>query len=136
MRTKEKKSKIEKKLFWSDLLAPFVAWIRLVLLTAAAIATLLLIWVIIRNAGTLGTMFLPALIGYFATLISLAGWLYRRKELREILGVVGPEEFYRAFPHERRRMERRLRWQEKLDAWQDWLDDRQKKLEQKKGKKS
>lgn len=124
MSAEKKKSKMERKLYWSDLLSPLLAWGQLVLFTAAAIAVLLLLWVIIRSAGELGVLFLPALLGYFAALSFVAAWLYRRKELREILAVVGPEEFYRAYPGERARMERHRKWQEKLDVW---LDKRNKR---------
>lgn len=127
MSAEKKKSKMERKLYWSDLLSPLLAWGQLVLLTAAAIAVLLLLWVIIRSAGELGALFLPALLGYFAALCCVAGWLHHRKELREILAVVGPEEFYRAYPGERARMERRRKWQENLDEWLDKLNKRKGK---------
>ena len=71
--------------------------------------------VIFLSAQRLGGWFFPVLFAYFAILALAAAYLYHRKELLQLHALVGDETFYRLYPKEKKRDERRAeRFRRKL----------------------
>lgn len=80
------------------------------LLIAAAAFVLFLIFIgIFFSAEYLGVWFLPVLLLYFAILALPTAYIYRQRELLQIRGLIGDEEFYRQFPRIKQRDENRAR---------------------------
>ena len=85
------------------------------LVGAVAFVLLVIFVVIFLSAQRLGGWFFPVLFAYFAILALAAAYLYHRKELLQLHALVGDETFYRLYPKEKKRDERRAeRFRRKL----------------------
>ena len=85
------------------------------LVGAVAFVLFLIFVVIFMSAERLGVLFFPALFAYFAVLALVGAYLYHRKELLQLHALLGDEAFYRLYPKEKKRDERRAeRFRKKL----------------------